>query len=263
MWWFALVVKSATKITTRGENHHMYFSQWKYENRCLVHPYLVPTAFGSDSETHICRIHIPRLKILCCLKPLRRIWLLKIFLSCGCFIDMHRQVQGHYPKAIYSLSDISGSTSSDPVVRRHLTSEIRYSYIRVGFFYSQCAPNQYFFWYTFQSIQDPFDPFFTATTRDFILAAVLRAPWGREIKIWYPQIRQFKRVQRPSEREYRPRGPRRLKRRLQYWVGSTGRPRSQTKVHTWYDENATMGGSSIWPEGREYMTEFRSPTLEY
>ena len=27
MWWFALVVKSAIKITTRGKNHHMYFSQ--------------------------------------------------------------------------------------------------------------------------------------------------------------------------------------------------------------------------------------------
>lgn len=89
-----------------------------------VHTLLVPITLNSDSETHICHSwSIPRLKDVkwaYCLTPLRRIRLLKRFLSCGCFIEMNWQVQEHYPKVVYSLSDISC-----PVVRQRLASEIQ------------------------------------------------------------------------------------------------------------------------------------------
>lgn len=38
---------------------------------------------------------------------------------------------------------------------------------------------------------------------------------------------------------------------------------SQTKANAWYDQNSTMGGANVWPEGGEDMKEFRVAMLEY
>ena len=38
---------------------------------------------------------------------------------------------------------------------------------------------------------------------------------------------------------------------------------SQTKANAWHDQNATMGGANVWPEGGEDMKEFRRAMLEY
>ena len=37
----------------------------------------------------------------------------------------------------------------------------------------------------------------------------------------------------------------------------------QTKENAWYDQNATMGGANVWPEGGDDMKEFRRAMLEY
>jgi len=46
------------------------------------------------------------------------------------------------------------------------------------------------------------------------------------------------------------------------WEALEGQ-KSQTKVDTWYDDNATMGGPNVWPEGGADMKEFRRAMLEY